>query len=56
MPFKSWAQVRKFGSLVKQGKMSKETFKKWLKETPSVNSLPERKNDKKRIRKNKKSS
>jgi hypothetical protein len=43
MPFKSWAQVRKFGSLVSQGKMKENVFKKWLKHTPDMNSLPEKK-------------
>ena len=47
MPFKSKAQVRKFASLVKQGKMSKKTFEKWLKHTKSVKGLPERKRRKK---------
>lgn len=40
MPFKSEAQRRKFGELVKQGKMSKETFEEWNKET--AGHIPER--------------
>jgi hypothetical protein len=41
MPFSSEAQRRKFGELVKQGKMTQATFDKWNKDTP-VN-IPERK-------------
>lgn len=41
MPFKSFAQLRKFGSLVKQGKMSEKTFKEWLSKTDTAH-LPER--------------
>ena len=41
MPFKSEAQRRKFGELVKQGKISKAEFKKWNDETGSK-KLPER--------------
>lgn len=48
MPFKSKAQVRKFGAMVKRGEISEKKFKEWLKETPSVKKLPER------ARKNKK--
>ncbi len=40
MPFKSEAQRRKFGSLVKQGKMSQQTFEEWNRETPA--KLPKR--------------
>jgi hypothetical protein len=40
MPFKSHAQRRKFAELVKQGKMSKETFEEWNKETPA--QMPDR--------------
>ncbi len=42
MPFKSKAQIAKFGELVKQGKMSKEKFDQWLSETPNAHKLPER--------------
>ena len=48
MPFKSKAQMRKFASLVKQGKMSKRTFNEWLRATPSVKRLPERIGNKKK--------
>jgi hypothetical protein len=41
--FQSFAQLRKFGSLVKQGKMKESTFKEWLSHT-DTSSLPERKN------------
>ena len=40
MPFKSEAQRRKFASMVKDGKMSQETFDQWEKETKG--KLPER--------------
>jgi hypothetical protein len=42
MPFKSFAQVRKFGALVNKGKMKESMFKKWLKHTPDISHLPER--------------
>ena len=42
MPFKSKAQVAKFGEMVKQGKMTQEEFDKWKKETPNMHKLPER--------------
>ena len=45
MPFKSEAQRRKFGALVKEGKMSQDTFNKWQSETPK-GKLPERINTK----------
>ncbi len=41
MPFKSESQRRKFGELVKQGKMSKSTFDEWNKAT-GKEKLPER--------------
>lgn len=41
MPFKSEAQRRKFGEMVKQGKMKQEEFDKWAKDTPK-GKLPER--------------
>lgn len=34
MSFKSEAQKLKFMALVKEGKMSQETFDKWMSETP----------------------
>jgi hypothetical protein len=39
-PFKSESQRRKFAELVKQGKMSPDTFKTWNSET--TGKLPER--------------
>ncbi|MFI5241164.1 MAG: hypothetical protein ACHQUA_01890 [Microgenomates group bacterium] len=41
MPFQSWSQLRKFGSLVKEGKIKESTFKEWLSATDKSN-LPER--------------
>lgn len=49
MPFKSEAQRRKFGELVKQGKLKQSEFDKWNSETPK-NDLPERIGSKKPIR------
>jgi len=42
MPFKSKAQLRKFGELLKEGKISSATFKEWLKSTSNIKKLPER--------------
>lgn len=42
MPFKSKAQMKKFGEMVSEGKMSKEEFDKWAKDTPNIKHLPER--------------
>ena len=52
MPFKSEAQRRKFGELVKQGKMSQSTFNEWNSETPK--HIPERVKPKKSDAKKKK--
>jgi hypothetical protein len=41
MPFKSQAQRRKFAELLVEGKISKETFEEWNRETGSA-KLPER--------------
>lgn len=41
MPFQSEAQRRKFGELVKQGKMKQSVFDEWNKATGSK-KLPER--------------
>lgn len=41
MPFKSEAQRRKFGELVKQGKISQDEFDRWNSET-GKKKLPER--------------
>ena len=44
MPFKSKAQMRKFGALMREGKISSETFEKWSKETKTpYKKLPNRK-------------
>ena len=42
MPFKSKAQMRKFGEMLKQGKITKDTFDEWAHATPDVEKLPER--------------
>jgi len=54
MPFKSKAQVRKFGAMVKRGEMSQAEFDKWLKHTPNIKGLPERVKIKKKSKKSKK--
>lgn len=41
-PLKSKAQMRKFGEMVKQGKMSQAEFDKWIADTPNVGDLPEK--------------
>ena len=46
MPFKSQAQMRKFASLEKEGKLPSGTFNKWKGETKDVSKLPERKKKK----------
>ena len=46
MPFKSKAQVRKFGAMLKRKEISKATFEKWVKHTPNIKKLPERKKKK----------
>lgn len=42
MPLKSKAQLRKWGELVKQGKISQAKFDEALKATPNVGGLPEK--------------
>ena len=42
MPFRSKAQVRKFGAMVKRGEMSKAKFEEWLHGTPNIKRLPEK--------------
>jgi len=42
MPFKSSAQLRKFGAMVKRGEISKAKFKQWRDETPNIAGLPKR--------------
>ena len=54
MPFKSKAQVRKFGAMVKRGEMSQAEFDKWLKHTPNIKGLPERVGKNKAIKKKRK--
>lgn len=49
MPFKSKDQVRKFGELVSQGKMSQATFDEWNKDTDHA-KLPDRIGPKKQVR------
>jgi hypothetical protein len=41
MPFRSQAQRRKFAELLVKGKISKETFEEWNRET-GAKKLPER--------------
>ncbi len=42
MPFKSKAQVRKFGAMEKSGELKGGTLKKWAKHTKSIEDLPEK--------------
>lgn len=51
MPFRSKAQIRKFGAMVRRGEISKEKFREWLEETPNIKKLPERVRKKKRKKK-----
>jgi hypothetical protein len=44
MPFQSKAQVRKFGELLKQGRITQATFDEWAKGV-DIGSLPEHKSD-----------
>lgn len=46
MPFKSEAQKKKFGVLVGEGKISRDTYNKWEQETGDT-KLPARKTKKK---------
>ena len=48
IPFKSRSQLRKFGAMQKSGEISKATFNKWKKHTPSIKKLPERAEKKKK--------
>ena len=43
MPFRSRSQMRKIAELESAGKLPKGTFRAWMRETPSVKGLPERK-------------
>lgn len=47
MPFKSKSQMRRFGHLLKEGKMTQEEYDKWAEGTPSMDKLPERTTTKK---------
>ena len=49
MPFKSQAQRRKFYALEREGKISKETLRRWEEETPDWKKLPERVAKKERV-------
>ena len=49
MPFKSRAQRRKFAELLVEGKISKDTFEEWNRET-GRKKLPERVKPKARTR------
>lgn len=51
MPFKSNAQRRKFGEMVKKGQISQKTFDEWNNETPK--KIPERVKSKKQGKKTK---
>lgn len=42
MPFKSKAQIKRFGEMVKKGDITQEKFNQWMSETPSPKKLPER--------------
>ena len=42
MPIRSKSQLRRFGQLVKEGKLSQAEMDKWIKETPNIKGLPER--------------
>lgn len=48
MPFKSKAQVRKFGAMMRRGEISKKKFKEWAHATKSIKRLPERVKKKKK--------
>jgi hypothetical protein len=42
MPFKSKAQMRKFGAMMNSGEISKAEFDKWAHATPDIKDLPQR--------------
>lgn len=42
MPFKSKAEIRKWGELVKQGKIPQAKFDEAMRSTKDVHKLPER--------------
>lgn len=43
MPFKSKAQMRKFGAMEARGEIPRGTTSEWAHETKSIKRLPERK-------------
>lgn len=51
MPFKSKAQLRKFGAMLKRGEITKATYNRWIKHTPNIKGLPERKKKTKKKKK-----
>ncbi len=42
MPFKSKAQMRKFGAMLRSGEISEDEYEEWRRATPNVSRLPER--------------
>ena len=42
MPFKSKAQMRKFGAMLSRGEISKKKFDEWAHATKNIKKLPER--------------
>lgn len=57
MPFRSKAQLRKFHSMVKSGKLDPEVLEEWEEAAPSLSRLPERvkrKNERERSKAGKK--
>ncbi len=42
MPFRSKAQLRKFGAMARRGEISEEEFREWRDATPNISKLPER--------------
>jgi hypothetical protein len=42
MPFVSRAQMKKFGKLLAEGRISQATFDEWKNKTRSIERLPER--------------
>ena len=42
IPFRSKAQVRKFGAMVQRGEISREKFDEWAHATKNIKGLPER--------------
>lgn len=42
MPFKSKDQIARFREMVSGGKMTQDTFDRWMQETPNPEALPDR--------------